>query len=155
MSEAFIQAVRGARDGPAGIEIEGPSGAYYLELGRRMAYPLSLTPAPTRAQLTLAITAGECAALFPAKERRMQATIRNISIAKRLQRKGYFTALVKFLLERDGAVHMEAVQERWMKRRLAASPLWVCQSIGEERDPVDDFNPCYARFTLNEPFTLF
>lgn len=155
MAEAFIQAVRDAREGPLGIEIEGKDGAYYLELGRRMKFRLSLTPAPTHAQFLLVDTEAACMALFPPKERRMQATIRNIRIAKRFRDQGYFTALVKFLLERDGAVHLEAIQEKWMKRRLAGSPLWVRQSIGEAHDACDDCSPCYARFTLNEPFTLF
>ncbi len=149
----FIERVRTAPQGACGTLIDTRS--IYLELGRHMDFPLCTTSAPTRAQLAACTSMADWDAVYPQKERHMQATIRDIKLAKRLQKKGLFTALVKFLLERDGAVHLEAVQPKWLKRRLAASPLWIRQSVAETDDPGDEFNPCYARFVTNTPFSLF
>jgi hypothetical protein len=158
-ADVLVAAVATARQDPMGTLVE-LKGIAYVELGRRMEFYLSRQPQPSERALREAAAAGRTAneiqAMIPRKHKVMQATIRDIQIADAYQRQGLFTALVRFLLERDGAVHLEAVQPPWLKRRLAASPLWVCQSIGEGKaDPGDEFNPCYARFEMNEPFTLF
>ncbi len=138
---------------------------WYLELGRRFPYPLSLTPAPTNALLrqvsnankheSVEIQQERFGALFPEKKKRMQATVRDIRIVSQHQCKGLFTTLVKYLLERDGSVHLECVMNAHLKVRLAASPLWVRQSVENTDNPKEQMNPSYARFVLNEPFTLF
>lgn len=148
----LVAAVAAARQDAMGTLVE-LKGIAYVELGRRMEFYLSHQPQPSERAIRDAVAAGRTAEEIQAM---MQATIRDIQINEACQRQGLFTALVFFLLERDGAVHLEAVQPPWLKRRLAASPLWVCQSIVEGKaDPGDELNPCYARFEMNEPFTLF
>jgi len=155
MAEAFIKLVSTTKQGPMGTIVE--TRDIYLELGRRIKFPLTRRAPPSQRQIhEIALNGQDVASVFPKKLPVLQATIRDIRIAPKRQKQGLFTALVKYLLERDGAVHLEAVQHEWLKRRLAKSPLWVCQSILEGHDdPGDEFNPCYARFEMNEPFTLF
>lgn len=120
----------------------------YLELGRRMMFPFLTTPYPSPD----AIRALGAAAFTP-RETHMQQTIRDIHLGEARQRRGEFTALVKFLLERDGAVHLECVQPPWLIDRLELSPLWIRQSTIEYG--LHTSTPSYARFSVNEPFSLF
>ena len=139
---ALVELLEKTVQGPMGTLVD--SDGLYLELGRRMLFPLVLQPYPNAA--TLADQAA-----FPPRVKVMQATIRDIRVDPSLQRHGEFTALVQYLLERDGAVHLEAVQERWLIDRLEASPLWIRQTPPEDKY----WLPRYARVVRNNPFTLF
>ena len=68
---------------------------------------------------------------------------------------GVFSGLVEYLLQRDGCVVIEDIRARWLKRRLAESPLWILQRMRSHDDPEKEDCPRFARFVMNDPFTLF
>jgi hypothetical protein len=118
-----------------------------LELGRRFKMSFLTAPFPDLATMR---AQGEAA--FPARREVKQVTVRDIVLNKRARKKGYFAALVEYLLVNVGAVQLEAVQPDWLKARLEASPLWVRQTPAEYKH----CNPCYVRFARGEgDFSLF
>lgn len=140
----LVQLLKKAKEGPMGTIIE--KDGIYLELGMRCEMYFLDRDHPSGEQMR---ELGEAA--FGTYIKVMQATIRVIILPKKLQRKKEFTALVKYLLERDGAVHLEAVHTRWLVKRLEESPLWIRQT-----NPKDMFHGSrYLRLQNNTPFTLF
>lgn len=141
--EKFLSVIKNTEEEAMGTVVQ--TRDYDVELGRRMEFPLRTGPYPSDAEIR---TKGMQA--FPKYVHVMQATIRDVRLKPKMQRKGLFTALVQYLLERDEAVHVECVQDPAFIARFDSSPLWVRQSAP------DVFNPCFARFEkAREPFTLF
>jgi len=109
----------------------------YMELGLRQAMNFSTTSFPSTEEIR-----AKGPAAFGPRRKVNQVTIREIQLSDNLQRQGFFTALIEYLLTTVGAVQLEAVQPDWLKKRLEASPLWVRQSEAESKD----FIPAYVRF---------
>lgn len=126
-------------------------GCYFLIMSERIARKLANTPYPTRQ--TLNTTAPVLRrSLMPVLGDYLCAPITQIHVNYRYRREGIFTAVVEALLKRDKCVVIEDIRARWLKRRLAESPLWILQGVrGEEKEDC----PRYARFVMNTPFTLF
>jgi len=127
--------------------VEARTAHIYLELGQRALMPLRKSPQVTEKQIQENAALNEKPICFPKPERVMQATIRNVHIHESMQKRGVFSRLIQWLLNRDGCVHLEAVQPKWLKRRLHRSTYWIRQNIAEGfDDPGEEYNPCYARF---------
>lgn len=125
----------------------------HIELGRAMVYPVKTVDMPDMDTFRQLILEGKISSpdTIAPIALTLQVTIRDIYLPNGLRRQGLLALLVQGLLRQVQCVRLESVQPAWMEQRLAASPLWIKQSLHENGD--------WARFRRADdettPFSLF